>query len=152
MVVRFPAGPRINLKSGDQPKGRWRRPKKNQVRPTERQRVLKKKKGHGQVKCRAISCQLPTRRLIFFSVQRLHGFRLFFSVLRLFGSRQVVTQCLCCPNWAFMAFVSSFNMFVSSFNMFDSHRKDEFANYCKGGSNSVSKNHVTFRCKKEPNS
>ena len=28
VVVRFPAGPRISLKSGDQPKGRWRRPKK----------------------------------------------------------------------------------------------------------------------------
>ena len=28
VVVRFPAGPRVSLKSGDQPKGRWRRPKK----------------------------------------------------------------------------------------------------------------------------
>ena len=28
VVVRFPAGPRVSLKSGDQPKGRWRRQKK----------------------------------------------------------------------------------------------------------------------------
>ena len=31
VVVRFPAGPRVSLKSGDQPKGRWRRPKKKTV-------------------------------------------------------------------------------------------------------------------------
>ena len=28
VVVRFPAGPQVSLKVGDQPKGRWRRPKK----------------------------------------------------------------------------------------------------------------------------
>ena len=28
VVVRFPAGRRVSLQSGDQPKGRWRRPKK----------------------------------------------------------------------------------------------------------------------------
>ena len=31
VVVRFPAGPRVSFKSGDQPKGRWRRPKKSHV-------------------------------------------------------------------------------------------------------------------------
>ena len=31
VVVRFPAGPRVSLKSGDQPKGRWRRPKKKKT-------------------------------------------------------------------------------------------------------------------------
>ena len=28
VVVRFPAGPQVSLKVGDQPKGRWRRPQK----------------------------------------------------------------------------------------------------------------------------
>ena len=35
VVVRFPAGPQVSLKVGDQPKGRWRRPKKK--RPSDSQ-------------------------------------------------------------------------------------------------------------------
>ena len=31
VVVRFPAGPQVSLKVGDQPKGRWRRPKKKKA-------------------------------------------------------------------------------------------------------------------------
>ena len=51
VVVRFPAGPRVSLKSGDQPKGRWRRPKKKSLVSTTR-----------CLRCRTCIANTPARR------------------------------------------------------------------------------------------
>ena len=51
VVVRFPAGPQVSLKVGDQPKGRWRRPKKIYGRGRGRGKGRRNKgKGKGKQK------------------------------------------------------------------------------------------------------
>ena len=44
VVVRFPASPRVSLKSGDQPKGRWRRKKKRKKKSKKKKKKKRKKK------------------------------------------------------------------------------------------------------------